>query len=133
MRRLTGLLAITAAVLSSSLTGAAHATATPEVTTNFVETFYYKVGAGWVASVACRTVATPSDPQITILTTTVHCGVNDIVRDQALPGAVAVTEVTGATVPDFRFCVGGTASFLDTVTNDVFTIVAVPKCITFQE
>jgi hypothetical protein len=131
MRRITGLFAIAAAT-ASLLTGSANA-ATPEVTANFISTFYYKVGAGWVATVACRTVAVPTDPQVTALTTSVQCGVNETTRTEAMPGAVAVSEVVAATRPNFEFCVSGTASFLDTVTNDVFTVVAVPKCITFEQ
>lgn len=132
MRRITGLLVL-AAGLASGIPGTAQATpTTPAVTVSFVTTGYQKVGAGWVAAVACRAVALPTDPQVTALTTTVHCAVNEVSKDAAMVGAAAYSEVLAAVTPDFTFCVAGTASFLDTVTNDIITVAAVPHCITFQ-
>ena len=131
MRRITGILAISAA-LAASLPGGAQAAPTAEVTASFITTFYYKVGAGWVAAVACRAVAVQADPQVTALATTVRCSVNDTVSTEALPGAAAATDVLTAAVAPFTFCVSGAASFLDTVTNDIFSVTAVPKCITFE-
>jgi hypothetical protein len=130
MRRITGLVAA-ASALSFALPGAAHASA-PQVTSTFITTAYYKVGAGYLAAVGCRTVTTPSDPQVTALSTTVHCSINGTSKDQVSPGAVAVTEIVAAAEAPFQFCVSGTAAFLDTVTNDIFEVAAVPHCITFQ-
>lgn len=130
MRRLTGVLVIAAAT-APLLSGSAHAGA-QQVATNFVTTAHHRVGAGYVATATCRTVALSTDPQVVVLTSTVTCTINDDADTAALTGPVAVARIVTAADAPIRYCASGSATFLDTVTNDVFTIDADPTCVTFD-
>jgi hypothetical protein len=131
MRRITGVLALAAA--TGSLLGGPARAAGPTVSASFISTAFYRVGAGWIAEANCRTLATPDDPQVAIVATSVTCSVNEVSDTEAMPGAVAVTQVVTATTAPFLFCVSGSATFVDTVTDEVFTVPAGPTCVRFDD
>ena len=129
MRR-TAALAI--AVIGATLTGpgTAHAAPLGTVEVGF-STAYQTVGVGYVASAVCRALARGVEPEVVPVATEVTCTVGPATRSSAVPGAFATTAVATATDAPIVFCVSGKGVFLDTATQDIFTVTAGPSCVTF--
>ena len=84
-----------------------------------------------VATVAvCRAVATGTEPEVVPVATEVDCSIDGAARSAVAPGALAVTVQTSTAPLPVVVCVAGRAAFLDTATNDVFSVVAAAVCVT---
>lgn len=96
----------------------------------FVATVHEDVGTGAVAAALCRTVAVASPPVVAVATT-VTCSANDATEYREDLGPVSATWVANATSSPVTFCVSGSATLKNLVTQESFVVDATPRCVTF--
>ena len=96
----------------------------------FVATAHEEVGTGAVAAALCRTIAATSTP-VVVERTSVTCSANDATEYREDLGPVSATWVANATSSPVTFCVSGSATLRNVVTQESFVVNATPRCVTF--
>lgn len=130
MRRIA---VLAAGTLGFGLLGPGFAHAAPgTVTVSLRPTGFQRVGASNVAFTGCHALSTPDEPEVVAVATEVTCSINGTSQNAAAPGSQASTFVVAAADFPIVFCVSGRGLFMDTATNDLFTVAAGPTCATFE-
>jgi hypothetical protein len=129
MRHLSRFVVAVAGALAA-LPAPAHA-APATVTVRLTPFGYHDVVTGYVGFAGCHATALGTEPEVVPVATEVVCSINGVEQTAALPGphASTVQLANPVTVP-VTFCVSGTGVFIDTATHDLFTVTAVPSCVT---
>lgn len=84
--------------------------------------------SGYHVVVTCNATADPGKLEDIPMATVVACSVNQMARNQGVPGREALTTINATIATTATVCVSGQATFIDAASNDLSLASAGPWC-----